>query len=98
LQTRDAFQKIENAYVDLKNLVLSEDAPSGERSKRFKLMIEEYEAAQGALSLLSENTKFQRIQREKIRTSTLRAIEQIALGDPNAEAAVNVLFRRLMGV
>jgi hypothetical protein len=97
LQTRDAFQKIENAYADLKNLVLSEDAPSGERSIRFKSMISEYESSQVALSLLSENTKFQRIQREKIRTSTLRAIEQIAAGDANAEAAVNVLFRRLIG-
>jgi len=98
LQTRDAFQKVENAYADLKALVLSGDAPTGEREKRFRSMIEEYESAKGALSLLSENTKYQRTQRERIRNSTFQQIQQIAAGDPNAEAAVNVLFRRLMGV
>jgi hypothetical protein len=98
LQTRDAIQKIENAYQDLKELVLGEDALPGQRTERFKAMIEEYESAQASLVLLSENTKYQRIQRERIRNSTFQAIEQIAMGDPNAEAAVNVLFRRLMGV
>jgi hypothetical protein len=98
LQTRDAIQKVENAYQDLKELVLGEDAPVGQRTDRFKAMIQEYESAQASLVLLSENTKYQRIQRERIRNSTFQAIEQIAMGDPNAEAAVNVLFRRLMGV
>ena len=50
------------------------------------------------LELITSDTKVQRNQKEIIRQSAYSKIQEIAVGDPQAEMAVRVLFNRLLGV
>jgi hypothetical protein len=61
-------------------------------------MIQVFDNAELSLSVLTSNTKFQRTQKERIRKAAMQQIESIAAGNPQAEAAVRVLFKRLIGV
>ena len=98
LQTFESTQKYQNAYNDLRQIIISGRAPQNSLTVKYKKMIDVYEGLNGATALLSENTAFQRRERERLRTEAMVEIQNIALGDAQAEAAVRVLFRRLIGV
>jgi hypothetical protein len=98
LQTFESTQRYENAYNDLRQIILSGRAPQNSLTVKYKKMIDIYEGLNGATALLSDNTAFQRSERERLRTDAMAEIEKIAAGDAQAEAAVRVLFRRLIGV
>lgn len=98
LETRGSEQQVRNSLEDLRKMIDQGLAPKGELQNKYKQMIELFDNAELSLSVLTSNTRFQRAQRERIRKGTLQQIEAIAAGDPQAEAAVRVLFRRLIGV
>jgi hypothetical protein len=98
LETRGSEQQVRNSLEDLRKMIDQGLAPQGELQNKYKKMIEIYDNAELSLSVLTSNTRFQRNQRERIRKGSLQQIEALAAGDPQAEAAVRVLFRRLIGV
>jgi hypothetical protein len=97
LQTFESTQRYENAYNDLRQIIVSGKAPQNSLTVKYKKMIDVYEGLNGATALISDNTAFQRRERERLRTEAMAEIEKIAAGDAQAEAAVRVLFRRLIG-
>jgi hypothetical protein len=74
------------------------DAPSSNLTRKYKEMISIYDSANNMLELITSDTKVQRNQKEIIRQSAYSKIQEIAVGDPQAEMAVRVLFNRLLGV
>jgi hypothetical protein len=98
LQSFEGDQKTRNALDDLRRIIGEGSAPKVELTSKYKNMIEIFDNAELSLSVLTGNTRFQRNQKERIRKSAMSQIEDIAAGDPQAEAAVRVLFKRLIGV
>jgi hypothetical protein len=98
LQSFEGDQKTRNALDDLRRIIGEGSAPKVELTSKYKNMIEIFDNAELSLSVLTGNTRFQRNQKERIRKGAMSQIEDIAAGDPQAEAAVRVLFKRLIGV
>jgi hypothetical protein len=98
LQSFEGDQKTRNALDDLRRIISEGSAPKVELTSKYKNMIEIFDNAELSLSVLTGNTRFQRNQKERIRKGAMSQIEDIAAGDPQAEAAVRVLFKRLIGV
>lgn len=98
LEFRGSEQQTRNALEDLRKMINEDRAPSIDLTNKYRKMIEVFDNAELSLSVLTSNTRFQRAQRDRIRKGALQQIEAIAAGDPQAEAAVRVLFRRLIGV
>ena len=98
LQSFEGDQKTRNALDDLRRIIGEGSAPKVELTNKYKNMIEIFDNAELSLSVLTGNTRFQRNQKERIRKGAMSQIEDIAAGDPQAEAAVRVLFKRLIGV
>ena len=98
LQTFEGEQKTRNALDDLRRMIFEGAAPQNDLSGRYKKMIDIFDNAELSLSVLTSNTRFQRNQKERIRKAAIQQIESIAAGNPQAEAAVRVLFKRLLGV
>ena len=98
LQTFEGEQKTRNALDDLRRMISEGAAPKNDLSNKYNKMIEVFDNAELSLSVLTSNTRFQRTQKERIRKAAMQQIESIAAGNPQAEAAVRVLFKRLIGV
>lgn len=98
LQTFEGEQKTRNALDDLRRMISEGAAPKNDLSNKYNKMIQVFDNAELSLSVLTSNTKFQRTQKERIRKAAMQQIESIAAGNPQAEAAVRVLFKRLIGV
>lgn len=98
LQDFESPQRYENAYNDLRQIIKTGKAPENSLTNKYRKMIDIYENMNAAQVLISDNTAFQRRERERLRTEAMADIEKIAAGDAQAEAAVRVLFRRLIGV
>lgn len=98
LQSFEGEQKTRNALDDLRRMIDEGSAPKTALTGKYGSMIEVFDNAELSLSVLTGNTRFQRNQKERIRKAAMAQIEDIAAGDPQAESAVRVLFKRLMGV
>lgn len=98
LQTFEGEQKTRNALDDLRRMIGEGAAPKNDLSNKYDKMIQVFDNAELSLSVLTSNTRFQRTQKERIRKAAMQQIESIAAGNPQAEAAVRVLFKRLLGV
>lgn len=98
LQTFEGEQKTRNALDDLRRIISEGAAPKNDLSDKYKRMIDVFDNAELSLSVLTSNTRFQRTQKERIRKAAIQQIESIAAGNPQAEAAVRVLFKKLLGV
>lgn len=98
LQSFEGDQKTRNALDDLRRMIDEGSAPKTALTGKYGKMIEVFDNAELSLSVLTGNTRFQRNQKERIRKAAMAQIEDIAAGDPQAESAVRVLFKRLIGV
>jgi hypothetical protein len=98
LQSFEGDQKTRNALDDLRRMIDEGSAPKTALTGKYGSMIEVFDNAELSLSVLTGNTRFQRNQKERIRKAAMAQIEDIAAGDPQAESAVRVLFKRLIGV
>jgi hypothetical protein len=98
LQSFEGEQKTRNALDDLRRMIDEGSAPKTALTGKYGSMIEVFDNAELSLSVLTGNTRFQRNQKERIRKAAMAQIEDIAAGDPQAESAVRVLFKRLIGV